>query len=345
MIATDLGRALLIGSIPVAYAFDALTFPHMLVVAFLMGTLTVLFHVSYSAFYPALVPRDRLVEGGSIMHGSRALSYVVGPSAGGRARAGDLGSRDARRRRVLVRRLGPLPQIRRRRGAGDRDTREGPRRLGRALGLRQPDHPGCARRDRHDQLLQFRLLGALHPLRDDRARRLAGDARARAGRRRGGRHPRRRRHGPGHPLDRRRAGVRARVRPLSRTAAARPARPGIGRGDPRLPLPGRVRLRVRRDDARHQRRGDRRRRRPRPAPLARLRRLHGRQLRRPAAGRARRRRARELDRAARDALDRHTGALLGVLWLLPSPILGLRELPEYAEGAPEGAPSVDPSRV
>ena len=26
-------------------------------------------------------------------------------------------------------------------------------------------------------------------------------------------------------------------------------------------------------------------------------------------------------------------------------ILGLRELPEYAEGAPEGAPSVDPSRV
>jgi len=39
-----------------------------------------------------------------------------------------------------------------------------------------------------------------------------------------------------------------------------------------------------------------------------------------------------------------TGALLGVLWLLPSPILGLRELPESAEGAPGRAPSVDPSR-
>jgi predicted MFS family arabinose efflux permease len=38
------------------------------------------------------------------------------------------------------------------------------------------------------------------------------------------------------------------------------------------------------------------------------------------------------------------GALLGVLWLLPSPILGLRELPENAEGAPAGAPSLDPSR-
>jgi len=83
MVATDVGRALLIGSIPVAYALDALTFPHLLVVGFLTGTLTVLFHVSHSAFYPAIVPRERLVEGGSITHGSRALSYVIGPSLGG----------------------------------------------------------------------------------------------------------------------------------------------------------------------------------------------------------------------------------------------------------------------
>ena len=83
MIATDVGRAALIGSIPVAYAFDALTFPHMFVVAFLMGTLSVLFHVSYNPLFVALVPRERFVEGGSIMHGSRALSYVAGPSIGG----------------------------------------------------------------------------------------------------------------------------------------------------------------------------------------------------------------------------------------------------------------------
>jgi MFS family permease len=83
MIATDLGRALAIGSIPVAYAFDALTFPHMFVVAFLMGTLSVLFQVSYNPLFVALVPRERFVEGGSIMHGSRALSYVAGPSIGG----------------------------------------------------------------------------------------------------------------------------------------------------------------------------------------------------------------------------------------------------------------------
>lgn len=83
MIATDVGRALLIGSLPLAYAFDALTFPHMLVVAFLVGALSVLFHVCYSSLFVALVPRERFVEGGSIMHGSRAFSFVAGPSIGG----------------------------------------------------------------------------------------------------------------------------------------------------------------------------------------------------------------------------------------------------------------------
>jgi MFS family permease len=83
MIAADAGRALALGSIPVAYAFDALTLPHMLAVGFVMGTLSVLFYVSYSSLFVALVPRDRFVEGSSIINGSRALSYVGGPSVGG----------------------------------------------------------------------------------------------------------------------------------------------------------------------------------------------------------------------------------------------------------------------
>ena len=83
MIATDLGRAALLASLPLAYAFDALTFPHMLVVAFLMGTLAVLFQVSYSSLFVALIPRERYVEASSIMNGTRALSFVAGPSIGG----------------------------------------------------------------------------------------------------------------------------------------------------------------------------------------------------------------------------------------------------------------------
>jgi MFS family permease len=83
MIATDVGRALLLASVPLAYAFDALTFPHLFVVAFLIGTLSVLFQVSYSSLFVALVPRERFVEASSIVNGSRALSYVAGPSIGG----------------------------------------------------------------------------------------------------------------------------------------------------------------------------------------------------------------------------------------------------------------------
>jgi MFS family permease len=83
MIATDLARAALIGSLPIAYAFDALTFPHMLLVAFLVGTMAVLFQVSYSGLFVALVPREHYVAGGSIIHGTRALSFVVGPPVGG----------------------------------------------------------------------------------------------------------------------------------------------------------------------------------------------------------------------------------------------------------------------
>ena len=208
------------------------------------GTLGVLFQVSYNPLFVALVPRDRFVEGGSIMHGSRALLYVAGPSIGGTARA-DLSAPvtlvvDACSYVVsalFLRSIDaeePPPEH-----AG-----QGPRRRRRPLGVRRPDRPRRARRDGDDQLLQLRLLRALHPLRDQVARRLAGDARPRTGRRRGRRRPRRGRHRPRLPQDRHRSGVRARLRRLPGAAAPRAARRGAALGDPRLPLPRRVRLRA-----------------------------------------------------------------------------------------------------
>jgi MFS family permease len=83
MIATDVGRAVLIASVPLAYAVGVLSFGQLYVVGFLIGTLGVLFHVSYSALFVSLVPRERYVEAASILSGSRALSYVAGPSVGG----------------------------------------------------------------------------------------------------------------------------------------------------------------------------------------------------------------------------------------------------------------------
>ncbi len=83
MIAADIGRALLLASVPLAYALGSLTYIHLLVVAFAAGALGVLFNVSDASLFVSVVPRDRLVEGSSLLNGSRAFSYVAGPSVAG----------------------------------------------------------------------------------------------------------------------------------------------------------------------------------------------------------------------------------------------------------------------
>jgi len=83
MIAADLGRAALLGSVPVCYALDVLTLGQLYGVAFGVGLLSTLFTVSDPALFVALVPPGRYVEGQSLVYGSRALSFVGGPSTGG----------------------------------------------------------------------------------------------------------------------------------------------------------------------------------------------------------------------------------------------------------------------
>ena len=83
MIVADLGRAAVLATIPLAYAFDVLTLWQLYVVAFLEGTLSVLFFVAYSTLFVTLVPRERYVEANALLNGSRALSGIAGPSIGG----------------------------------------------------------------------------------------------------------------------------------------------------------------------------------------------------------------------------------------------------------------------
>jgi len=83
MIVADVGRAVLLLSIPVAYGLDLLTIEQLYVVGFLEGTLSVFFYVAYSTLFVALVPRERYVEGHQLLNGSRALSFVGGPGLGG----------------------------------------------------------------------------------------------------------------------------------------------------------------------------------------------------------------------------------------------------------------------
>ena len=79
----DLGRAIAIGSIPVAFYLDALTIWQLYAVGFINGCLTVFFDVAYQSYLPSIVDRDQLVEGNSKLEVTRSASQILGPGAAG----------------------------------------------------------------------------------------------------------------------------------------------------------------------------------------------------------------------------------------------------------------------
>jgi MFS family permease len=83
MLATDLVRALLTVSIPVAYALGTLTWAHLYVVAFLLGSASVFFQVAYGGFFQAVVAREHYVQANSLLNGARGFSFLAGTSLGG----------------------------------------------------------------------------------------------------------------------------------------------------------------------------------------------------------------------------------------------------------------------
>jgi MFS family permease len=83
MIVADILRAGLLVSVPLAAAFDLLTFPQLYIVGFLVGTCAVLFDISWATLFISIVPRRDVVEANSKLSATRALSYVVGPSVAG----------------------------------------------------------------------------------------------------------------------------------------------------------------------------------------------------------------------------------------------------------------------
>jgi MFS family permease len=83
MIVSDLGRALVVATVPLAYALDVLTIEQLLVTEFLVGSFAVVFRVAHPTLFISVVPRESYVEGQSLVNGTRAFSYVAGPTAGG----------------------------------------------------------------------------------------------------------------------------------------------------------------------------------------------------------------------------------------------------------------------
>ncbi|MFM2194288.1 MAG: hypothetical protein RLZZ460_958 [Chloroflexota bacterium] len=83
LIVGDLGRALLLLTIPIAFALDVLSIPQLVVVGFLLGTLTVFFDVAYQSYLPSLIPKEDLVDGNSKLEFSRSAAGLLGPSLAG----------------------------------------------------------------------------------------------------------------------------------------------------------------------------------------------------------------------------------------------------------------------
>jgi Na+/melibiose symporter-like transporter len=83
LIGSDIGRAVLLGSVPVVIFLGGRWMTYLYVIGFAVGLLTVIFNIAYQAFLPSLVDRDRLVEGNSKLEASRSLTQVAGPSLGG----------------------------------------------------------------------------------------------------------------------------------------------------------------------------------------------------------------------------------------------------------------------
>jgi MFS family permease len=83
MIACDLGRFCLLVTVPVCYALHVLTLWELFAVVFAAGTLSIVFNVADSTMFVSIVPSAQYVDGQSLIYGSRALSFVGGPSLGG----------------------------------------------------------------------------------------------------------------------------------------------------------------------------------------------------------------------------------------------------------------------
>jgi MFS family permease len=83
LVVGDLTRAALLASIPIAYAFDALTIWQLYGVGFLFGIATVFFDVAYQSYLPSLVDRTALIEGNSKLEISRSAAQLGGPGVAG----------------------------------------------------------------------------------------------------------------------------------------------------------------------------------------------------------------------------------------------------------------------
>jgi MFS family permease len=79
MLITDIGRAIALASIPIAWAFDLLSLAQIYVVVVIVGCFTVFFDVSSGSFLPDVVDESDLVAANSAFSIAETLAITGGP--------------------------------------------------------------------------------------------------------------------------------------------------------------------------------------------------------------------------------------------------------------------------
>jgi MFS family permease len=83
MIASDIGRAVVLAAVPLAGFASILSMPELYVAAVLLGVFTVFFDVGVLAFLPGLIGRSEITEGYRRLDTSFSIAGLVGPGLGG----------------------------------------------------------------------------------------------------------------------------------------------------------------------------------------------------------------------------------------------------------------------
>jgi predicted MFS family arabinose efflux permease len=83
LILSDVGRSLVLFSIPVSAILYVVTLDMLYVVTCAAGVLTVFFEIGYQAYVPSLVEREQIVDANSKLETTRSLSQALGPSVAG----------------------------------------------------------------------------------------------------------------------------------------------------------------------------------------------------------------------------------------------------------------------
>lgn len=83
LVFADVGRAIALGSIPIAAAFGAVTMWQLYLAIFVTGVLTVFFDVAHQSYLPRLIQRNDLIEGNATLRASMSVSALISPGLAG----------------------------------------------------------------------------------------------------------------------------------------------------------------------------------------------------------------------------------------------------------------------